>query len=145
MSIPAAVDFRVIDVDEDYTLVEFSAGDGAFAGSTQLYGGRSEASALAQGLAGFPTRIGEERQIELGSRDPKVADGWVHIRCLCDGRTGHVLLEIHIMDKAVRAAVPGREVRLQFPTRPAALDEFAAALNVLDWRLGNSATLRSDV
>jgi hypothetical protein len=60
-------------------------------------------------------------------------------------RAGHVLLEIQIVDKAVRAAVPGREVRLQFPAQPASLDQFAAALTVLDWRLGSSATLRSDV
>ena len=145
MEIPAAIEFCVVEVDEDYTLVEFSAADGAFAGSTQLYGGEQEAAVLSQGLAGFPKRPDEQREIELGSRDPKAADGWVLIRCRCEDRAGHVVLEVQILDKAVRAAVPGREVRVHLSVEPASLDRFARALTNLEWRRDASATLRRSV
>jgi hypothetical protein len=141
MDIPIGLELRVVDVDADYVMVEFSAADGRFAGSTALYGGGEEVDALARGFGGFPRHPDERRDITLGSPDPQIADGWVRIACRCEDRSGHVLLEIYVLDKAVRASVPGREVRIHLPVEPAALDRFATALRDLEWRAGASATL----
>ena len=141
MEIPAELEIRVVDVDEDYVMVQFSAADGVFAGSTGLYGAAEVVDALARGLSGFPRQPDEQREIVLGSPNPDVADGWVTIRCRCEDRAGHVVLEVHIVDKAVRAAIPGREVRIHLSAEPASLDRFAAALKRLQWRVGASATM----
>ena len=145
MKIPSGIELRVMDVDEDYSMVEFSAADGAFAGSTQLYSGEQADEALATGVAGFPSRSDEQRDIELGSRDLRIADGWVVIQCRCADRVGHVLLEIEITDKANGVASPGRSVHLRLAAEPAALDRFAAALRGLRWQAGASATHGSAV
>ena len=134
-----------MDVDDDYSMVEFSAADGAFAGSTQLYSGEQAVEALATGIAGFPSRSDEQREIELGSRDLRIADGWVVIRCRCADRVGHVVLEIEITDKATGAVGTGRSAHLRLAAEPAALDRFAVVLRGLRWEVGASATLGSAV
>jgi len=51
------------------------------------------------------------------------------------------VLEVHIVDKAVRAAIPRREVRVHLAAEPASLDRFVAALKRLRWRVGASASM----
>jgi hypothetical protein len=129
-----------VAADEDYVLLDFAAADGRFAGSTELYGSE-HGQDLARGLRGFPLSPADERRVELGSADAKVAGGYVQINARCVDRAGHSLLTIAIMDKSAGFSSAGRHVMVALPVEPPALDAFVTALQGWDLKPGSSITL----
>jgi hypothetical protein len=95
-AIPSRFEITVLVNDDDYVMVDISAADGRFAGSTELYGGDRVIDELANGLRGFPRTAEDRRIFVLGSRNPGVAGGWVEITCQCRDLAGHPVLQIHI-------------------------------------------------
>ena len=141
MNIPQGLELRVMDVDADYVLVEIAAADGMFAGTASLYSGESAVSELADGLAGFPARSDDVREIILGSRTQRAADGWVRVHCSCVNRSGQAVLEIQLLDKAVRGSAVPREVIVRLDVEAAAIDRFVDQLRTLPQQAGARALL----
>lgn len=141
MAIPVGLEIEVTDVDDDYILVSVSAAHGMFAGSTALYSGASAVQELARGLAGFPRSPTDEREVVLGARSTQFADGWVRLLARCVDRSGHVLLDISILDKARDGTSAVREARVFFRVEPAALDRFVHGLRSFHYQLGEQLVL----
>ena len=76
-----AICWEVIWFDFDQHLIEvvFSCSNGYFSGTCEIYVSRDELSELANSLRGFPSSASDSRRVELGTFDPKYADGGVRI------------------------------------------------------------------
>jgi hypothetical protein len=140
--IPSRLIVTALVKDDDYVMIDFSAADGRFAGSTELYGGDHAIDELAHGLRGFPQTSMDRRLILLGSTDPRVAGGWVEINCHCVDLAGHPVLQVQILDKA-RAPLDERRVRVHLPVAASEIDRFVQQLTGWDLAPGSSVSLHS--
>jgi hypothetical protein len=66
---------RRFPYEEPFTLhIEFTASNGNFSGSTDIYCGPGDLEGIGSALRRFPLRIGDEFRFEYGSDNPK--DRW---------------------------------------------------------------------
>src|SRR5665213_3569127 len=114
-------------------MVTVSAADGQFAGATDLYGADAVAAELATGLEGFPRSPMDVREFTLGSRDERVAGGWVHFTCRCVDRAGHPVIEVELCDKYAAFGLGQRIAYVHLSVEAPAIDSFVLALR--SWRI----------
>jgi hypothetical protein len=140
--IPNRVELRIIDVDADYSLLAISAADGRFAGATEIYGAEMAGVDLARALEGFPRSPTDRREVTLGSRDERVAGGWVQFTCHCLDRAGHPVLEVELCDKYAAFGLSPRTAHVHLRVEAPAIDEFVHALRTWRSEIGSAVTLR---
>jgi hypothetical protein len=139
--IPSFIELRVIGLDEDYSMLTFSVADGQFAGATELYGVDAVAASLASGLQGFPDAPTDVRDFSLGSRDERVAGGWLHFTCRCLDRAGHPVIEVELFDKYAAYGLAPRTAHIHLRVEAPAIDSFVLALRSWRIELGSSVAL----
>lgn len=59
-----------------------------FAGHAEIYLGHNDLAKMAEDLRGFPARTDDSREFELGTFNPKHADGGICMRFYCTGFGG---------------------------------------------------------
>lgn len=134
------LDLRVIWLDPDLAELRIHASNGRFEGTADVYVDHQVVPRLAATFAGFPTSPADERDLELGTFDPKVAGGGVQIQVRCSDRSGHVVLRLRFRtDPSMNG---GRSETAEFDARTeaAAVDSFAGALGGM--RLERGASVR---
>lgn len=139
--IPNRVELRIIGLDADYSLLAISVADGQFAGATEVYGADFAANELATALEGFPRSPTDIREVILGSRDERVADGWIRFTCRCVDRAGHPVLEIELCDKYAAFGLRPRSAHVHLRVEAPAIDEFVRVLRTWPAQLGSAVTL----
>jgi hypothetical protein len=139
--IPNRIELRVIDVDADYSLLALSAADGSFAGTTEIYGAEIAAVDLATALEGFPQSPADKREVALGSRDKRVAGGWVQFTCRCLDRAGHPVLEVELCDKYAAFGLSPRTAHVHLRVEAPAIDAFVNALRMWRFEIDSAVTL----
>ena len=79
------ISWEVIWFDFDQKVIEivFACSNGRFSGTCEVYLSRDELSELADTLKGFPLSGNDTRSVELGTFDPKYADGGVKMNFYC--------------------------------------------------------------
>ena len=137
------ISWEVIWFDFDQHLIEvvFSCSNGNFCGTCEIYLGRDELSKLANALHGFPSSASDSRKVELGTFDPKYADGGVRINLFCSDSRGHSIAEIHLRGDGCKALGEVESVALRIPIEPAGLDSFLAQVVAAGTEVGSKAFL----
>jgi hypothetical protein len=138
--IPNRIELRVTDVDADYSLLAISVADGLFAGTAEIYGVEA-ALELATALEGFPRSPTDQREVTLGSRDARVADGWVQFSCRCRDRAGHPVLEVELCNKSAVSGLSPRTAHMHLRVEAPAIDAFVHALRTWRYETGSAVTL----
>jgi hypothetical protein len=137
------ISWEVIWFDFDQNLIEvvFTCSNGYFCGTCEIYVSRDELSALANALRGFPSSGSDSRSVELGTFDPKYADGGVKMSFYCSDSRGHSIAEIRLRGDGCKALGEVESVALRIPIEPAGLDSFLAQLVVGGTEVGAKAFL----
>jgi hypothetical protein len=102
---------------------------------------RDELSDLANALYGFPSSGSDSRSVELGTFDPKYADGGVRMNFYCSDSRGHSIAEIKLRGDGCKALGEVESVALRIPIEPAGLDSFLAQIVVAGTEIGSKAFL----
>ena len=84
------------DEVEDLLEVAFQCSNGFFSGQAEIYASREVLSKLAKTLSGFPSRPDDSRDFELGTFNPKHADGGARLHFYCSDAAGHAVVEIKL-------------------------------------------------
>lgn len=139
----AGLTIAVVDPDPDFLGIEIRAWNDRFAGTAFVFAGFHQLSEFALLIAGFPTRVPEERRYEFGSSDRQVAGGYCGFRLHTADAAGRAVLDVTIEDDGNRHS-SGLAV-LSLSVEPASIDAFARDLHRVasqktgSARLGHSA------
>lgn len=79
------------------------------------------------------------REFTLGSRDERVAGGWVHFTCRCVDRAGHLVIAVELCDKYAAFGLGPRIAQVQLRVEAPAIDSFVLALR--GWRIELGSTV----
>jgi hypothetical protein len=118
----------------------FQTSTEGFCGICEIYLGRDELSELANALHGFPSSANDSRRVELGTFDPKYADGGVRINLYCSDSRGHSVAEIQLRGDC-KGLGEVESVGLRIPIEPAGLDSFLAQVVAAGTEIGSKAFL----
>jgi hypothetical protein len=132
---------EVIWFDQDVIEIILSCSNGRFSGQTEIYLSHSDLSKFADGLRGFPQRVSDSRNFELGTFDPSHADGGVTMKFSCPDSRGRAVVEIRLRGDACQALGEPESVALRVPIEPAGIDSFVEQLAAVNSTIGASATL----
>ena len=137
------ISWEVIWFDFDQHLIEIAVNcsNGYFSGTCEIYVTRDELPALANALHGFPCGASDSRSVELGTFDPKYADGGVRMNFYCSDSRGHSVVEIRLRGDGCKALGEVESVALRIPIEPAGLDAFLAQIVAAGTEIGSSAFL----
>jgi hypothetical protein len=127
--------------DDDVVGLVISASNGRFSGVAAVVESLRFAKDLAETLAGFPTRPGDHRAVELGTFDPAGAGGGVRLTFRTVGGAGHPAVEVSVRADPHRGAP--EVASLVIDLEAARIDDFVAALDHLTLERGATATLVS--
>jgi hypothetical protein len=87
---------------------------------------------MVETLKGFPTTPSDVRDLELGTCNPKHADGGVRLRCFCKDSVGHAVIEVKLRGDASKGLGEPESVALLFPVEAAAIDSFLTQVRSMD-------------
>jgi hypothetical protein len=138
------INLEVIWFDEVEDLLEvvFRCTNGYFSGRAEIYVSQDVLSKLANTLSGFPSRPDDFRDFELGTFNPKYADGGARMHFYCSDAAGHAVVEVKLRGDACNGMGEVESVALRIPIQAAAVDNFIQQLKALGKTLGASASLR---
>lgn len=119
--------------DQDIIQVTVYASNGAFCGTSDVYVGHGQLSAMATELAGFPLDVNDKRSFTLGTFDPKCAGGGVSMSFKCTDRSGHACADI-----VMESEDGTQSVTLAVPVVPHAVDEFVKGLATIESERGRA-------
>jgi hypothetical protein len=131
-----------IDIDPDYVKLRFTASNGVFSGSVDLYSDTSVLSAAAATLAGFPQRSFDQCAVEFGTFQPSFAGGGLRMIFKCIDSPGHTQLQI-VMETECDDRAPSQSVSMLLPIEAAAIDTFVTELKEMEKNTDATATLNS--
>jgi hypothetical protein len=130
------------DEVEDLLEVVFSCANGYFSGQAELYVSSSVLSKLANALSGFPSRPDDFRDFELGTFNPKHADGGARMHFYCSDAAGHAAVEVKLRGDACSGVGEIESVALRIQIQAAGVDNFIQQLRALGKTIGAGAILR---
>jgi hypothetical protein len=107
-----------------------------------LYVTSGTLSKLAEALRGFPSRPDDFRDVELGTFNPKHADGGARMHFYCWDAAGHAAVEVKLRGGACGGVGELESVALRIPIQAAAVDKFIRQLMTLGKAVGASAFLQ---
>ncbi len=138
------INLEVIWFDEVEDLLEvvFRCTNGYFSGQADIYVPQDVLSKLAKSLSGFPSCPDDFRDFELGTFNPKHADGGARMHFYCSDAAGHAVVEGKLRGNASNGMGEVESVALRIPIQAAAVDNFIQQLKALGKTLGASASLR---
>jgi hypothetical protein len=136
------IEFAVFWWDQDIVEFRVTSSNGYFAGWAKIYVGHDVLAQLAERLKGFPSSTSDSRDFELGTFDPKYADGGLRMHFYCLDSVGHAAVEIKIRGDRCEALGEVESVALRIPIEAAGVDRFIAQVRAMDTeQLGATARL----
>ncbi|HEY4008811.1 MAG TPA: hypothetical protein VGM11_01585 [Acidobacteriaceae bacterium] len=129
--------------DVDIIEVAVSVWNGTFGGTVELYVAQDELEEVAEKLRGFPNSPVDQRDVSLGTFDPKLACGGASLRFFCIDRAGHVRLEVKL-EGGHPLAKARQRVDLFANIDAASIDSFIPELVSLSRNNRQEAVLRFD-
>lgn len=140
----SGIKLKVIWFDEVEDLLEvvLSCTNGYFSGQAEIYVSHDVLSKLAKALSGFPRRPDDSRDFELGTFDPKHADGGARLHFSCSDAAGHGIVEVKLRGDACNGMGEAESVALRIPIQAAAVDNFIHQLKALGKTVGATAFLQ---
>jgi hypothetical protein len=136
------IEFAVFWWDQNLIEFQVTSSNGYFAGWANIYVGHNMLPELAERLKGFPSSTRDSRDFELGTFDPKFADGGLRMHFYCLDSVGHAAVEIKIRGDGCEALGEVESVALRIPIEAAGVDSFIAQVKAMDTeQLGATARL----
>jgi hypothetical protein len=136
------VEFEVFWGDHDVVELRVMCSNGYFAGWAKIYVGHDVLPKMVERLKGFPSTASDSRDFQLGTFDPKCANGGVRMYFYCVDSVGHAALEIKIRGDRCAALGEVESVALRIPIDAAGVDSFIAQVTAMDTeQLGATARL----
>ena len=126
--------------DDDVAGLVVRAANERFAGSAQAYAAPGFAAEMAALLRGFPRRVGERREYELGTFDPAFAGGGAHLDFACVDPGGHVTIHVRLRADPRREGEESASFAMR--VEPAAIDAFVQSLERMPLNVGAVAAIR---
>jgi hypothetical protein len=136
------IQLQVIWTDEDLVELRVHAANGSFAGTVDVYSWDEQIAKAAPSLAGFPTRSGDEREIEFGTGVPGHANGLARFRFRCTSATGRAFAEVTLKPRYAAQDIE-ETVTLAVPVEASAVDLFVRDLGTMALARDGSAALPS--
>jgi len=134
--------FAVFWWDQDIVELRVMSSNGYFAGLVKIYVGHDMLLQVAERLKGFPSSTSDSRDFELGTFDPKYADGGLRMHFYCLDSVGHAAVEIKIRGDRCEALGEVESVALRIPIEAAGVDSFIEQVRAMDTeQLGATARL----
>jgi hypothetical protein len=134
---------EVVDRDDDYLGINISAANDRYVGQTHIYAGGKQLTEFAGVISGFPSKVGDERYFEFGSREPKFAGGYMAMVFSFTFGSGHTKgypqVAITIEDDKGWYSEASASFSIKF--EPAALDRFVSSLREIENAMAGEATL----
>src|SRR5215470_12112045 len=128
--------------DQDVIECQFRCSNGRFSGMAEIYLSHDDLRKMAESLNGFPSAVNDVRDLELGTFNPKHADGGIRLRCYCTDSVGHAVMEVKLRGDACKGLGEPESVALLLPIEAAALDSFLTQLSAMDTEeIGATASL----
>src|SRR5262249_7968304 len=90
------IKIEIVWFDQDLVECRFTCSNGRFSGSAEIYLDHDDLTRMADTLKGFPNTPSDVRNLELGTFNPKHADGGVRLRCYCKDSVGHAVMEVKL-------------------------------------------------
>jgi len=130
------------DEVEDLLEVVFRCSNGHFSGQAEMYVTSDVLSKLVKALRGFPSRPDDFRDFEMGTFNPKHADGGARMHFYCSDAAGHAVVEVKLRGDACNGVGEVESVALRIPIQAASIDNFIQQLGALGKAVGASAFLQ---
>jgi len=141
MTAENGIRLEVIWFDQDVIEIVLNCSNGRFSGQAEIYLSHSDLSEFADGLSGFPQSVSDSRNFELGTFNPRHADGGIRMKFTCPDSTGRAVVEIRLRGDACEALGEPESVALRIPIEPAGIDSFVKQLTAVENTIGAGALL----
>ena len=133
---------EIVWFDQDVVECQFACSNRRFSGVTKIYFSRQGMPKMIDALEGFPSTPSDVRDLELGTFNPKRANGGVRLRCYCRDSAGHAVVEVTLRGDGCNGLGEPDSVALLFPVEAAAIDSFVKQIRTMDTKqLGATAFL----
>jgi len=143
MSTPAhGLTLEVVWYDEDMLEIRLTASNSSFSVRTSFYTALDAPKAVATQIAGFPSRLGEVREVILGGQNLP-GYGGLTLRFASEGNLGHLLVTLSASATPLAAGRPVETATFSLSATPSDIDTFAQALQNMECHVGSHASLRA--
>lgn len=136
------LEFEVVWWDQDVIEYLVRCSNGAFAGAAKMYMGHDDLSNAATVLRGFPSSNTDSRNIELGTFQPSMAGGGIHLHFACVDSVGHACVQVKLRANGCKAMGDSQSVCLLVPVEAGAIDSFVTGVRGLSNTKGAKAFLQ---
>jgi hypothetical protein len=123
---------EIVWFDHDLVEYQFTCSNGRFSGVAEIYLGHDDFPKMVEALKGFPSTPSDVRDLELGTFNPKHANGGVRLHCYCKDPAGHAVMEVKLRGDACKGLAEPESVALAFPVEAAAIDSFLTQVRSMD-------------
>jgi len=89
--------------EQDLIECQFRCSNGRFSGHAEIYLDRDDLAKMAEDLRGFPLLADDSREFELGTFDPKHADGGIRMHFYCTDSMGHAAVDVKLRGDGCKA------------------------------------------
>jgi len=137
------IHFKVIWLDENVIELSVTCSNGRFSGSVDLYTDHFWSSQFAEAIGDFPTSLSDEREVELGAWNEKLAGGRIRLKFFCADNLGHLMITVNMCSDSSRGNGQTETAFFQIPAEVAEVDEFVKQLENLKVQVGSTIFLAS--
>jgi len=131
-NLKVGIEVEIMWFDQNVIEYQFRCSNGRFSGVAELYLSHDDLAKMVEALKGFPSVPSDIRDLELGTFNPKHADGGLHLRCYCKDSVGHAVIEVKLRGDACKGLGEPESVALLFPVEAAAVDLFLTQVRLMD-------------
>jgi hypothetical protein len=128
----SGIKIEIVWFDQDVVECQITCSNGRFSGVAEIYLSHDDVPKMVEALKGFPSAPGDFRDLELGTFNPRHADGGVRLRCYCRDSAGHAVMEVKLRGDACEELGEPESVALLFPVEAAAIDSFLKQVRSMD-------------
>jgi hypothetical protein len=128
----SGIEFKVVWFDQDVIELQVNCTNARFSGRANAYVARDDLPRIAEDLRGFPSSAADSRDFELGTFNPKHANGGIRMHFYCADLAGHALVEVKLRSDHCKALGEAESVALRIPVEASAIDSFVRQLSVMD-------------
>jgi hypothetical protein len=128
-NVKGGIQLEVMWFDQNVIEYQFKCSNGCFSGVAEIYLTHDDLPRMAEPLKGLPAAVSDVRNRELGTFNPKHADGGVRLRC---DSVGHAVIEVKLRGDSCNGLGEPESVALIFPVEAAAIDSFLTQLRSMD-------------
>ena len=138
------IEIEIVWLDENILQFLFSCSNGCFSGQTEIYSNHDDLPKMVEALRGFPARVNDVREIDLGTYNPVYANGGIQVHLRCTDSVGHAVAEVKLRGDACKGMGEPESVALRIPIQGAAVDSFILQISLMKKEIGANAHLRME-